>query len=260
MSTYENLLLEVSDGIATITINRPKKLNSLNAAVLRDLADAIHDLFGNKELRAVILTGAGKAFVAGADIFAMSSLTPLEAENFSREGQATFRALEELPVPVIAAVNGYALGGGCELALACDIIYASTKARFGQPEVSLGVVAGFGGTQRLARLVGPNQANELLFTGRIIDHKEAERIGLVNRVFEPEQLLEEARKTAQEIATKAPIAVAISKRLVLEGADLSLERALSMEASAFGSCFATEDGRDGLSAFVEKRKPDFKNK
>jgi enoyl-CoA hydratase len=261
MTTFDNLLLDLQGGVALLTLNRPKALNALNSALLSDLAAAAAHLKAQGGVRAIILTGAGeKAFVAGADIAQMKDLNPAQAESFAREGQAALAALLSLGAPVIAAVNGFALGGGCELAMACDIIYASDRAKFGQPEVNLGVIPGFGGTQRLTRRVGPGRAIELVTTGRIIDAQEALRIGLADRVFAPEALLDEARKTAQEIASKAPLAVAAARRLVHEGADLALERACSMEAVAFGACFATADQKEGMGAFLEKRAAQFQGR
>jgi enoyl-CoA hydratase len=257
MTPFEHLSLERHGGVATLTLRRPQALNALNAELLDELGAALHALHQDDTLRALVLTGDGKAFVAGADIVQMADMTPLEAERFSRRGQAVMSALETLPVPALAAVNGYALGGGCELALACDLIYASQKARFGQPEVNLGVIPGFGGTQRLTRRVGPTLAAELIYTGRLIDADEAVRIGLAARQFAPDALLEEVHKIAHEIAAKGPLAVRRAKQLLREGADLAIERANSMEATAFAACFATQDQREGMRAFLDKRPPTF---
>lgn len=254
---FQNLNLVVEDHVAVLTLDRPKALNALNSDTIEELHLAIAQVRASGA-RALILTGAGKAFVAGADISQMAGLTPTQAEHFARRGQEVFASLEALPIPVIAAVNGFALGGGCELALACDLIYASEKAKFGQPEVNLGVIPGFGGTQRLTRLVGRGVAAELILSGRMIKADEAVRIGLAVRAFSPEELLPEAHKLAQEIASKGPLAVANAKRLLHQGADMALERANSMEASAFAACFATEDQREGMAAFLEKRPAQFK--
>ncbi len=258
MPNFENLKISAEGPVATITFARPQALNALNSATIAELGLAVALTARDKNIRALILTGEGKAFVAGADIAEMATIGPAQAQHLSRQGQAVFASLEALPIPVIAAVNGFALGGGCELAMACDFIYASAKAKFGQPEVNLGVIPGFGGTQRLTRLVGRAMASELIYTGRIIKADEALRIGLVTRVVEPEGLLEAAQATAKEIATKGPLAIANAKRLIMEGADMALERANSMEATSFGACFATEDQKEGMDAFLNKRTADFK--
>lgn len=257
---YENIEFVQEGPVAILTLSRPEALNALNSQTLVELGQAVSMIGAGvvAGVRAVVLTGKGKAFVAGADIAEMVDLGRTEAEAFARRGQAVFAALEALPVPVIAAVNGFALGGGCELALACDFIYAGEKARFGQPEVNLGVIPGFGGTQRLTRLVGSAMAAELIMTGRMIRADEALRIGLVNRVVPQDELLDTAKATALEIAGKGPLAVAAAKRLILDGADLGLERANSMEATAFGAIFATEDQAEGMQAFLEKRAAEFK--
>ena len=244
--------------VTTLTINRPDKLNALSQEVLADLGAAIDAIFANDEVWAVVITGTGKAFVAGADIAAMKSMTEAEGLAFGALGHGVFAAIENLGCPVIAAVNGFALGGGCELALACDFIYASSKAKFGQPEVNLGIIPGFGGTQRLARRVGSAAARELIYTGNMIDAEEALRIGLANAVFEPDGLLAAATKTAAEIASKGPLAVAAAKRLIRDGVDLPLPEANRLEQAAFGEAFGTEDQSEGMSAFLEKRAPKFK--
>lgn len=246
--------------VGFLTINRPDKLNALSREVLMDLRTGVAELLGRPDIRAIVLTGEGKAFVAGADIAAMTRMTPAEAREFATLGHEVFDALETMSCPVIAAVNGFALGGGCELALACDFIYASAKAKFGQPEVSLGVIPGFGGTQRLPRRVGPAVARELVFTGKMIGAEEALRIGLVNAVFDPEDLLTEATKTAQEIASKGPLAVAASKRVIRDGMDRPLPDANALERNAFGTCFETSDQREGMAAFLEKRAPSFEGR
>jgi enoyl-CoA hydratase len=256
--SYQTLLYEVADGVATVTINRPEAMNSLSPEVVGELDQALDQIMADDDVRAVVLTGAGKAFVAGADIAAMSKMTPLEGRKFSRQGQAVLFKIEKLDKPVIAAVNGFALGGGCEIAMSCDFIYASEKAKFGQPEINLGIIPGFGGTQRLARRVGPGWAKELCLTGVIISAAEAKEIGLVTRVFAPDELMTEAHKTAAGMATKGRVALRAIKTLINDGSDLPLERAIPMEAEAFATCFASPDQREGMTAFLEKRKPEFK--
>ncbi len=249
----------VHDGrVSTMTINRPDKLNALSPEVLSDLKAAIEETARRDEVRAAVITGTGKAFVAGADIAAMRDMDEAEARGFGALGHDVFNTLEQLRFPVIAAVNGFALGGGCELALACDFIYASTKAKFGQPEVNLGIIPGFGGTQRLPRRVGPGLARELIYSGKVIDANEALRIGLVNALFEPDQLLARAQKTAADIATKGPLAVAAAKRLIRDGVDIPLTQANKRERDAFGELFDSADQAEGMTAFLEKRAPDFK--
>ena len=254
----ETVLVERTDHVATVTIDRPDKLNALNEEVIRALRAAFESLtHGTPEIRCAILTGSGKAFVAGADIAAMVSMTPTEALRFSQLGHSLGALLEALPFPVIAAVNGFALGGGCELALACDFLYASDAAKLGQPEVSLAVIPGFGGTQRLARRVGVARARELVYTGDVLSAEEALRIGLVNAVFPASELLDRARATAQKIASKGPLAVAAAKRVLLRGEGTDLAAANELEAQAFAGLFGTEDQRAGMGAFVEKKKATF---
>ncbi len=256
MTSFVELTL---DGhVATLIINRPDKLNALSQEVLTDLSAAIETLSANDEVWAAVITGTGKAFVAGADIAAMKGLTEAEGREFGALGHGVFAAIENLRCPVIAAVNGFALGGGCELALACDFIYASSKAKFGQPEVSLGIIPGFGGTQRLPRRVGSAAARELIYTGKMINAQEALRLGLANAVFEPDELLGAATKAAAEIASKGPLAVAAAKRLIRDGVDLPLPEANRLEQAAFGEAFGTEDQSEGMGAFLEKRTPTFK--
>lgn len=245
--------------VTTLTLNRPEKLNALNGQLLSELEAELVSIAADKSVRAVIITGAGeKAFAAGADIAAMSNLSAAEARYFAQMGQRTLALIEELPVPVIGAVNGFALGGGCELALACDFLYASENAKLGQPEVNLGVIPGFGGTQRLARRVGVGRARELCYTGDIIDAAEALRIGLVNAVFPLASLLEKARATAQKIADKGPLAITQAKRVILRGADVPLPVANELEVQAFAGLFGSDDQREGMKAFLEKRKAAFK--
>lgn len=244
--------------VSVLTIQRPKALNALNADVLAALAGAFDALERSGDCRGAILTGSGKAFVAGADIAAMRSMTPEQAAGFSEQGSRLFRRIERLPFPVIAAVNGFALGGGCELALACDFIYASDRAKFGQPEVNLGLVAGFGGTQRLPRKVPAGVAMELLLSGRMIDADEALRIGLVNRVVAGDELLQATRAALDEIISKGPVAVRETRTLVQQAADLPLDEGLAAETAAFGRIFETADRTEGVTAFLEKRAPAFR--
>ena len=241
--------------IRLVTIDRPTALNAIDVATMRELESTFNDCALAPALRAVILTGAGdKAFVAGADVATLMKMSVAEALSFSELGHRVGDRIESLPVPVIAAVNGFALGGGCELALACDFIYASTAARFGQPEVRLGAIPGFGGTQRLARRVGIARARELLFTGETIDATEALRIGLANKVVEPAQLLTEARRVAATIAARAPLAVASAKRAVREGADRPLGEVHRIESALFADLFSTADLQLGMRAFLTKDK------
>lgn len=256
---WNNLLVEFDNEIATVSINRPKALNALDKDTLTELGGAMAELAANPAVRVVILTGAGdKAFVAGADIAYMQSLTPMQAREFSRLGQTVFSQIENLPKPVIAAINGFALGGGCEVAMACDIRVASEKAKFGQPEVSLGIMAGFGGTQRLPRLVNPGIAKEMLFTGDIYDAQAALRMGLVGKVVPPEELMDVCKKMAKRIASMGPVGVRLTKEAVNQGLDMDEEKAFSLEADIFALTFATADKDEGLSAFLGKRKAEFK--
>jgi enoyl-CoA hydratase len=250
-TTYETILVAVEGPVAVLTVNRPDKLNALNGQVIDDLSAAVAAL-ASAGVRAAVLTGAGdKAFVAGADIGAMATMRPEQAAAFARKGHALGEAMAAAPFPIIAAVNGFALGGGTELALACDLIYASEKAKFGQPEVGLGVIPGFGGTQRLARRVGVGKARELVLLGHTIDAAEALAIGLADRVFAPDALLAEARAAAEKIAKNAPLAVAHAKRALHVGENLPLAIAKELEIHAFGLCFATEDQKSGMKTFLE---------
>lgn len=258
---YTNLLLETSDGITTLTINRPHVLNALNSDVVRELECALFELNLDATVKAVVLTGAGeKAFVAGADIKEMSEISSFEAHDFARRGQRLMLLINKMCKPVIAAVNGYALGGGLELALACDFIYASEKAKIGFPEVGLGVIPGFGGTQNLARLIGPNKANELVFSGRIISAAKAHSWGIVNELFPPEELLTKALETAREIAGKGTLGVAYAKDAICNGMNMTKDDGFRYEASLFGVLFATSDQREGMGAFLEKRAAVFQGK
>ena len=237
-----------------ITINRPKALNALNSAVLNDL-NAVIDGVDTNEVRCLILTGAGeKSFVAGADIGEMSTLTKEEGEAFGKKGNDIFRKLETLPIPVIAAVNGFALGGGCEISMSCDIRICSDNAVFGQPEVGLGITPGFGGTQRLARLIGAGMAKQMIYTARNIKADEAYRIGLVNAVYPQEELMAAARKMAAGIAAQAPIAVRNCKKAINEGLQVDMDQAIVIEEKLFGDCFETEDQKAGMGNFLEKDK------
>lgn len=257
---YTNILFEKDHNIATVTINRPKALNALNKATLEELLACFTELGKDQAIKVVILTGAGeKAFVAGADIAFMQALTPDEGKVFAGLGHRLARTIENLPQPVIAAINGFALGGGCELALCCDIRLASDNAKFGQPEVNLGIIPGFGGTQRLPRLVGKGLACELLYSGKIIDAVEAARIGLVNRVVSQEKLMAECRELAVLIASRGPGAVQLCKQIVNNGMEMDLTRACSYEADLFALCFAGSEQKEGMAAFIEKRAAKFAN-
>ncbi|MCL6476934.1 MAG: enoyl-CoA hydratase/isomerase family protein [Peptococcaceae bacterium] len=259
--SYENLILEKEENIALITVNRPKVLNALNADLLKELEAVLEEIEKDDQVRVVIITGAGdKAFVAGADIAFMSRLNPLEAKSFSQLGQRVFSKIENLSKPVIAAVNGFALGGGNELAMACDVRVASETAKFGQPEVQLGLIAGFGGTQRLSRLVNPGLAKEILFAADQYDAQSAYRIGLVNHVVPAGELLAFCKGMAKRIAARGPVAVRLTKEAVNLGLDMDLDKAIALEADLFGLAFTTEDRKEGISAFLEKRKPAFTNK
>ena len=246
---------EVQDRVAVLTIDRPKALNALNPEVLNDLK-AVFEGIDQSEVRCVILTGAGdKSFVAGADIAAMSTMTKAEGEAFGKQGNDVFLMVENFPLPVIAAVNGFALGGGNELAMSCDIRLASENALFGQPEVGLGITPGFGGTQRLARVVGVGMAKQLVYSATNIKASEALRIGLVNAVYAPDQLMDAARKLAGKIASNAPIAVRNCKRAINEGIELPIAEAVQVEERLFGACFETHDQVEGMSCFLSREKP-----
>jgi enoyl-CoA hydratase len=252
--TYEILKIAVADGIATATISRPQALNALNTRFFQEMDDFIAALAARDDIRVLIVTGEGKAFVAGADIAEMSGKTQHQGTEFSKKGQATFRSLELLDKPVIAAVNGFALGGGCELALACDIRIASAKAKFGQPEVSLGLIPGYAATQRLPRLIGLGNALTLLLSAEMVGAEDALRMGLVQKVVEPEQLMTAATDLARLIASKGPRAVKLIKRVARQGALLDFESGCALEAEKFGTLFENE-GAEGMKAFLEKRPP-----
>lgn len=248
------VLYEESGAVGTITINRPKALNALNSQVLDELNKVLDNIDTNK-VRALILTGAGeKSFVAGADIAEMSKLTKQQGEAFGKKGNDVFRKLELFPIPVIAAVNGFALGGGCEISMSCDIRICSDNAVFGQPEVGLGITPGFGGTQRLARLVGQGMAKQMIYTARNIKADEALRIGLVNAVYPQQELMANAKKLAETIAKNAPIAVRNCKKAINEGLQVDMDKAIQVEEKLFGDCFETEDQRAGMGNFLEKDK------
>jgi len=258
---YENLIVEKENGLAILYVNRPKALNALNKDTLLEMKDAITKINEDPEIIVLIITGAGdKAFVAGADIAFMQNLTATEGREFGALGQAVFRMIEAMEKPVIAAVNGFALGGGCELAMCCDFRIASSKAKFGQPEVGLGITPGFGGTQRLPRLIGPGMAKQLLYTADIIDASEAMRIGLVNNVVAPEELMDHVKAIARRIISKGTLAVRFCKAAANEGLETDIDRAMTIEADLFGLCFSTQDQKEGMTAFLEKRAPNFTGK
>lgn len=259
MSSYENILLDSKEGIATITFNRPKALNALNRALLGELSDALDDIAGDEEIRVLILTGAGdKAFVAGADISELATFDALQGKVFARQGQQVFAKLQELSIPVIGAVNGFALGGGSEIALACDFIYASENAKFGLPEITLGLIPGFGGTQRLPRLIGPNRAKEMIYTGKMISAAEAQSIGMVNQLLPAEGLMDAVMETAKAIAAKGKVSLRAAKGAINTGLNADLDTGCRIECDAFALCMASEDAKEGTKAFLEKRKPEFK--
>jgi enoyl-CoA hydratase len=258
---FENLLYEKKDGIAWITINRPKVLNALNRKTVEEFRDALLDARDDHAVRVLILTGSGeKAFVAGADINELAQHTPVDGKEFSLFGQAALHLLETMGKPSICAVNGYALGGGCELALACSIRLASKTAKLGQPEVKLGIIPGYGGSQRLARLCGKGIAHEICLTGEMITAEEAQRIGLVNHIYEPAELLPAAEAMAKKIIEKAPLAIKYCMEAIERGVEIPQEDGLFLEATLFGLCCATEDMREGTRAFLEKRAAQFKGR
>lgn len=258
---FKYIIYEKNEKIATITLNRPEALNALNKDVIEEVLRALEDAGDDENIRVVILTGAGeKAFSAGADIKSMRGFNSLKARELSLMGEKLCNAIENLEKPVIAAINGYALGGGLEVAMACDIRIASENAKMGQTEINIGLIPGWGGTQRLTRLIGKTKAKELIFTGKIIDAKTAEKIGLVNMVVPTDKFAETVREFASELATKAPIALKIAKSLINKGADISLNAAIALEREGFSVVGSTEDLQEGVSAFIEKRKPVFKGR
>ena len=261
MDEYMNVLYEIKDHIALITLNRPDALNALNLDLLKELDDVISSAENDEEVYVLVITGAGRSFVAGADITQMKDLSPAGAKAFGEYGNSVFSKIEAVSKPVIAAVNGFALGGGCELAMACDIRIAGTKAKFGQPEVSLGVTPGFGGTQRLPRIAGLAKAKELIYTGQTIGADDALRIGLVNQVVDDDTLMSAALEMAGKIAQNAQIAVRQSKVAINKGAQCDIQTGLTIETQAFALCFSTEDQKDAMTAFADKSKITvFKNK
>jgi len=258
---FKYIIYEKSEGIATITINRPEALNAFNAEVVGEILQALENVKVDESVRVVILTGAGeRAFSAGADIKAMKGMNALKARELSLMGEKLCSALENLEKPVIAAINGYALGGGLEVAMACDLRIASENARMGQTEINIGLIPGWGGTQRLTRLIGATKAKELIFTGKMIDAKTAEQLGLVNMVVPQEKFREAVRQFALELAQKAPVALKVAKALINKGAEISLDAAIALEREGFGVVASTEDLQEGVSAFIEKRRPSFKGK
>jgi len=257
--SFENIILEVNTPVATIFFNRPKALNALNNALFDELDIALDQIKDTTDIKVLILTGSGdKAFVAGADIAELVKMNPLEGKFFSRKGQKVFSKVEDLPIPVIAAVNGFALGGGLEAALGCDFIYASDKALFGLPEINLGLIPGFGGTQRLARRIGSNRAKELIFTGKNINAQTAMEYGIVNKICVPDTLMEDVLKTANLIASKGKVALRSAKEVIQNGLNVDLESGCRIENDVFGLNMASEDAKEGTHAFLEKRKPVFK--
>ena len=257
---YNTIKYEVNGHIAKITMNRPKALNALNSEVLDELDKCLDEIKANNDLRVLIITGEGRSFIAGADIKEMSELGGLEAKAFGNKGLSVFRKIETLPIPVIAAVNGFALGGGCELAMSCDIRIASNKALFGQPEVGLGLIPGFGGTQRLQRLVGQGWAKYLIYSAENIKADKALEIGLVQDVVEVEELEERVNTLAETIAKQAPIAEKLAKEAINQGAQVDIDQAMRIEENAFGLVFTTEDKNIGTQAFINKEKAEFQNK
>jgi enoyl-CoA hydratase len=257
--SFENIIYEEVGNIVIIKINRPKALNAINPAVLAELGEALDKIESAGVAKVLVLTGNGdKAFIAGADIGHMATFAPLQGREFALQGQALLFRLESLPIPVIACVNGFALGGGTETAMACDFIYASENAKFGQPEINLGIMPGFGGTQRLSRLVGKAMAKELCMTGVIISSREAKEIGLVNKVFPADALWEETMKTARLMASKGRVSMKAIKNCIDRGFDVDLRTGHFMEADGFALCMSSPDGKEGMTAFLEKRKPEFK--
>ncbi len=257
--SYRTIIFEKEGGVAILKFNRPKALNAINPEVLIEVDSVLDEIEKDESIKVLVLTGEGdRAFVAGADIAHMSQLTPLEMRQFSRTGQELLFKLENLSIPVIASVNGFALGGGLEIAMACDFIYASEKAKFGQPEINLGLIPGFGGTQRLPRLIGKSRAKELCLMGDMIGAQEALGIGLINRIFPPEKLWEETMKTAKLISEKGSVSLKAIKDCIGRGVDVDLRDGCYMESDAFGLCIVSPDAKEGMSAFLEKRKAEFK--
>ncbi|MEW6388413.1 MAG: enoyl-CoA hydratase [Thermodesulfobacteriota bacterium] len=255
--SYETLLFTQEEGVAVLTFNRPDKMNALNPRMRSELAEALDRVSRDPEIRVLLLTGQGRAFVAGADISALLELDPLSGKRFAQKAQEVLFKLEDLEIPVIACVNGFALGGGLEIAMACDIIYASEEAKLGQPEINLGIMPFVGGTQRLARLVGRGLAKELCLTGRLLDAAEAKALGLVARVFPADRLFKESLQVARSLAAKGRVALRAIKQVINRGFDLDLRNACSLEIDALAVCLASPDAREGAAAFLEKRQPNF---
>jgi len=256
---YKNIIFQIEEQIATITFNRPKVLNALNEASLKEFSHAIDKVAGDEDIRVLILTGAGdRSFVAGADITEFLKFNALKAKIFSEMGHGIVSKLQELPIPVIGAVNGFALGGGCEVVIACDFIYASENAMFGLPEINLGIIPGFGGTQRLPRIIGKNRAKEMIFTGKMISAAEAQVMGLVNKVCVQNQLMDEVLNVAKVIVSKGKVSLRAAKQAINTGMDVDLKTGCRIEIDAFAVCLASPDAKEGTKAFLEKRPPDFK--
>lgn len=256
---YKNIIFQIEEQVATITFNRPEVLNALNEASLEEFSHAIDQVGGDEDIRVLVLTGAGdKSFVAGADITEFLKFNALKAKIFSEMGHRIVNKLQELPIPVIAAVNGFALGGGCEVVIACDFIYASENAMFGLPEINLGIIPGFGGTQRLPRLIGKNRAKEMIFTGKMISAAEAKAMGLVNQVCAQDQLMDDVLKVAKTIVSKGKVSLRAAKQAINTGLDVDLKTGCRIETEAFAVCLASSDAKEGTQAFLEKRPADFK--
>jgi len=256
---YKNIIFKIEEQIATITFNRPEVLNALNEASLKEFSHAIDNVAENGDISVLILTGAGdKSFVAGADIREFLTFNALKAKNFSEMGHGVVNKLQELPIPVIAAVNGFALGGGCEVVIACDFIYASENAMFGLPEINLGIIPGFGGTQRLPRLIGKNRAKEMIFTGKMIPAAEAQAMGLVNKVCAQDELMDDVLNVAKIIVAKGKVSLRAAKQAINTGMDVDLKTGCRIEIDAFAICLASPDAKEGTQAFLEKREADFK--
>lgn len=255
---YKNLSVSIQEGIAIVKLNRPERLNALNTETILEIEGAIEILAKDETAKVIIITGEGKAFVAGADIAEMRDMTPWQAREFAKTGQRVLAKIENLEKPVIAAINGFALGGGCELALACDIRIASEDSKIGQPEVGLGLIPGFAGTQRLSRLCGVSVAKELIFSGDMIDAQESLRIGLVNKVVPQDKLMEEAMGLAKKIVSKGPLAIKLAKTVINRGIDTNFQTGSSYETEAFGFLFSTPEPKEGMGAFLEKRSPKWK--
>ncbi len=257
---YETVLFEKKGEVGILTLNRPNAMNAINSQLIHDVLACLDEVEADPELRALIITGCGRAFGAGADIAQMQSMSMMEGRAFAQYGCSMMNRVARLRIPVIAAVNGFALGGGCELALSCDVVLASEKAKFGQPEVCIGVTPGFSGTQRLSRRIGIAAAKELIFSGKMIDVREAERLGIVNHVYAPEELMDAAMEMAKSFAKNAPIAVALSKACINNGLETDLTDGISYENEAFGMCFSTEDQKNGMAAFLAKSEATFQNR